>query len=380
MEGGLKADRALSNLAAAKWMVLVVATLSALVLAEIGARAASSFLHRPSVFVRDPYTGWRARANLEKVLVEANGGRFRLSTDGDGHRLSYPRNHPIGDSAPVVLLLGDSFVQGLTVEDEETFVWLLAREFENYRFVNMGVAGYGTDQELVQLERYMESHPSTVVGDVVVVVFENDFEDVQRSEDPYLGRTKPVYHLDQNGLFRGRYQLSWTDHLMDTSRLGWLIQSKWALISSPRGPPAASGIPLVRACLEAMRTVAETRSARLHIFGARHALEPKMDQVSWNKFIRLSEAVDTDRIRGANVVSYDGGHWNAEGHRQLAALIKNHVGFRPALLPAREQRRPTASIVTKRTATSPTRIPGRRFRKPLPNPSRQFVEVSKVTR
>ena len=105
--------------------------------------------HRPNVFVKDPDTGWRARPNLDKVIVDANGGRFRLSTDADGYRLSYPRDERPADHVPVVLVLGDSFAQGVTVEDEETFVWNMAREFTNYRFVNLGVAGYSTVQELI---------------------------------------------------------------------------------------------------------------------------------------------------------------------------------------------------------------------------------------
>ena len=54
------------------------------------------------------------------------------------------------------------------------------------------------------------------------------------------------------------------------------------------------------------------------------------DQTTWNRFLNLSNAVDLDGIWGANVLSYDRGHWNANGHRELATFIEHTVGFHGA--------------------------------------------------
>ena len=63
-------------------------------------------------------------------------------------------------------------------DDHEAFPWILAHEMP-LNVVNLGVLGYGTDQELVSLEAYLEAHPALNVRDVVVFVAANDFTDVQ---------------------------------------------------------------------------------------------------------------------------------------------------------------------------------------------------------
>ena len=79
--------------------------------------------------------------------------------------------------------------------DTETFAYRLARQLPDRRVVNLGVPGYGTDQELVQLEAYFDSRKTGAISDIVVLVFENAFTDTLRGLDPYLGCTKPVFHV-----------------------------------------------------------------------------------------------------------------------------------------------------------------------------------------
>src|SRR5262245_51465571 len=71
------------------------------------------------------------------------------------------------DSRPTILFLGDSFVWGYNVEDSERFTELLRPELPDYRIVNAGVAGYGTDQAYLLARRIWEA----VKPDVVVLMF-----------------------------------------------------------------------------------------------------------------------------------------------------------------------------------------------------------------
>jgi hypothetical protein len=52
-----------------------------------------------------------------------------------------------------VVMLGDSIAYGAGVKDEETFAALLESRGTRFDVVNLAVGGYGTDQELIRLER-----------------------------------------------------------------------------------------------------------------------------------------------------------------------------------------------------------------------------------
>lgn len=112
------------------------------------------------------------------------------------------------------------------VDDDETFTWIIARELP-LRVVNLGVLGYGTDQALLALEEYLAASPEIRVKEIVVLLFENDFLDVQRSVELYLARTKPRFRSRGGLLERSVYSLTPTDRLMDGSKLFWLLRSRW---------------------------------------------------------------------------------------------------------------------------------------------------------
>ena len=94
-------------------------------------------MHEP-----DPELGWR---NKEGRYVFGNPP-IHMSFGADHARATAPAPVTAG---PTILVLGDSFVQGWAVSDEETFVWRLQQQFPRVRFVNLGSSGYGVTQPLL---------------------------------------------------------------------------------------------------------------------------------------------------------------------------------------------------------------------------------------
>jgi hypothetical protein len=97
--------------------------------------------------------------------------------------------------APRILFLGDSFVWGFDVEQAERFTERLRELAPEWEIVNVGVAGYGTDQELLLLERFHDSfHP-----DVVILVHcSNDVGD--SGTNLRYGGYKPYFVTGTRGL------------------------------------------------------------------------------------------------------------------------------------------------------------------------------------
>jgi len=194
--------------------ILVFAAITfSFALGEAIARVLANVLNMPPIVASDEQTGWRGKAELHNVLKMYGNGQFRISTDSQGHRVSYTGQDTAAAGAPAMLLLGDSFVQGIGVADDETFAYHLARSLP-FRIVNLGVAGYGTDQQLLRLEEYFAANPNETIESVVVLVFDNDFVEVQRAQDPFLGRSKPLFKVEDGVLIREPYQLKWSDRLM----------------------------------------------------------------------------------------------------------------------------------------------------------------------
>ena len=298
----------------------------AILLGEGAVRAAIVVLHKEPIVVSDPRTGWIGRPGLHDVDVSMTGGRFRVSTDRLGRRVLSP-SHADSNTAPAILLLGDSFGFGLAVSDRETYPWQLSELMPDQYFVNLGTPAWGPDQELLNLEDFLRANGARHISDIVVLVCENDFSDVQRAFDTFLGRRKPVFHIGSAGLEEGSFQLSWADRLMDHSRLTWVIRSR--LLSLRRASPIdpAAGEDVVIASLERIRQLGASRGARVHVFGHRRIRgKLHVTDATWMSFLRRSGAIDiTTDVRsgpGGDPVSFDGSHWSREGNRRAARVIR----------------------------------------------------------
>jgi len=90
-----------------------------------------------------------------------------------------------------IVVVGDSFTFGYGVENDEIYTAVLERLLDGTEVVNLGVTGYGTDQQLLKLlDQGLAFHPDQVlVGLFVGDVFRN-----ARSEQ--LGYAKPRFELD----------------------------------------------------------------------------------------------------------------------------------------------------------------------------------------
>jgi len=106
-------------------------------------------MHEP-----DAELGWRNRPGAYAYPGYTPGApEVRVTYLADGSRATGFR----GDaSANEVWLVGDSFMQGWGLSDDETLAWRLQERHPRLRFVNYGTGGYGTWQSLLRLERELE--------------------------------------------------------------------------------------------------------------------------------------------------------------------------------------------------------------------------------
>jgi hypothetical protein len=145
--------------------------------------------------VYDEAYGWALRRGAR---YEGRGGET-ITVNDDGYRgPGHPRAPTPGITR--VVMLGDSVTFGTGVGDEETFSHLLDARPE-LEVLNLGVDGYGTDQELIRLEREgLAWRPQVVILNFCV---RNDYFDNSLPVALYDGRSpKPYFKLAGTGLSR----------------------------------------------------------------------------------------------------------------------------------------------------------------------------------
>ncbi len=124
----------------------------------------------------DPILGYSGIPNLDQMFTLPDF-KVRIKTNSRGFR-DRERSYPRGGEKRIVIL-GDSHAWGWGVENDQIFSAIMERRLKGWEVINLGQAGYSTDQELVLLEREgLRYRP-----DLVVLLFcENDVKDAHSNQ------------------------------------------------------------------------------------------------------------------------------------------------------------------------------------------------------
>lgn len=204
-----------------------------------------------------------------------------LRTNSRGLREDESVGHDKPSGATRILMVGDSFTLGYTVERADTLSQLLAErmraEGRDVQVINGGTEGYSTDQEVLWLRTEGAKYRPDVV---VLQMFENDV--FWNGQDRYLRYPKPKLRAD----LPPKIALKGLSPLYDPGQEPWLERNTalgnllGGLVSSPRVPMLAGPRPLpaewavrirdvdtdgwaeTKAALRAFRVVAEEIGAK----------------------------------------------------------------------------------------------------------------------
>ena len=155
----------------------------------------------PLFYEYDEYLGWKLRPNAEGWFRKEGGAYIKINSQG-----FRDREHELikADSVIRIAILGDSYAEAMTLPVEETFWSILEKKLNELKsfkdksveVINFGVGGYGTDQELLQLELDVWNYSP----DIVILAFfaGNDIRNNYRELDQSTG--KPYFNLKDNKL------------------------------------------------------------------------------------------------------------------------------------------------------------------------------------
>ena len=138
-------------------LTFLLAVVISLLLAEFLLRIIAPqnlILIHDDIWIPDSTLGWKAKPNAD-MPVNWGEGEVTFRTDANGYRIYREDVVETAEVKKKILFIGDSFVQALQVEQNETFVQLTADQLsrltgEAYRGVNAGCSGWNLGQYYLQ--------------------------------------------------------------------------------------------------------------------------------------------------------------------------------------------------------------------------------------
>lgn len=295
----------------------------------------------PIPTLHDAEVGWRYRPNV-RVRHRTADFDVTVRLDGQGRRVGERPGRP---GAPRVVFVGDSLTLGWGVEDEESFVGLL-REEAGLDTVNLGTAGYGTDQSYLRLRRDgLAERPAAVV----YTYCRND--PIEVLHDRRYGRAKARFRLEGGHLVGVPLRASLLE------RNSALYHSTSSFLARYEAPPSPAGTLAAQALIARLVLAMDEASRQA---GARFVVvyydEPWLRrslagsgvlQADWGPALALAQ-----REAGPPLIGLDG-HWRQRGNRLVAREI-GRVLQAAGILPARATSHEAAAL----HAAAPA-LPGR---------------------
>ena len=336
-------------------MLLAASCLVASLVAELGLRAfghRSFTVHsdRANFWAYHPTFGWHHRPDqqgpfeLGEVRVEVRINRRGLR-DRD-----YAFERASGQKR--ILAIGDSFVWGFGVDQDEVFTERMESVLGDVEVINAGVSGYSTDQELLWLrDEGMRYRP-----DLVLLVVSGNDDAMNHRRVAYFVYPKPIFVLAQDSELelanvpvpraslprRLAYIGSRYSVLVNLAvgRVAGVLRSSRASSSRAAVPDGGVGEPfaLTSALIDEIRDVAAAGDAELLIVTTEMFWHPGSTGTYAELVAALKrrghEVLDVESAEGfagENMRLSGDGHWNRDGHAFVARRVIEHIERRGLL-------------------------------------------------
>lgn len=154
-------------------LLLVVSILLIVAICELLVRTVAPQINsHDSMFQFEKELGWEFIPNKKGTILYEGGIDLTVQVNEDGYRDVSFKNKTEMSS---IMVLGDSFVSNISVENEEVFTQLMENQLANSSVYNLGVNGYGQVQEYLVLKKWFPKIQPDLI--VVLIYLRNDFTD-----------------------------------------------------------------------------------------------------------------------------------------------------------------------------------------------------------
>jgi hypothetical protein len=229
---------------------------------------------------------------------------------------------------PAILFLGDSFTWGLDAQAEERFTDLVQGKHPEWRVYNLGVSGYGTDQEYLLLQEVFEQYKPSIV----FLMFCTDNDDSDNCANVrYGGYYKPYFtvagtSLELKGIPVPRAERVFiAEHpLVCRSYVVRLVVRAYYKLKAPT--PLHNQNP-TGPILRNMQKFVTSRGAAF-VMGLTHS-HPNLEE-----FLRFFHIPYIDLSAAPRFAAF-GAHWTPDGHAYVSRKVDELLASVPIKPPPR---------------------------------------------
>lgn len=321
-------------------LMAAVATIVALAMAEAGLRAVFGVRAWRSPVDRQPDAdlGWRPVAHLTLERDMPGFGPVRYSTTRDGFRV-------FGDPSSgklKLLFIGDSFTEAATVSDGETYYERLAAARPDLEIFAIGGGGYGTLQEFLVLDRWVDAirpdlvivqaHPNDLINNSHALESRSTTDNNQMTR-PYWEDGRIVHRFPENPTWGPIYNLVRHSYILRLINVNITFLRARDPASLER--TATRDDPDVRRATETtvdlLKRARERAGVPVAVFSARPDEGDGQGLWSVSEVCRragvlhipgVGEAIEAAQAAGERVTGLPvDAHWNGNGHGIAARVI-----------------------------------------------------------
>lgn len=111
----------------------------------------------------DPELGYLFRPGEIRITIPGPYS-FKMTQLSNGFRITHPLNTYSETMKPEIWIFGCSFTHGWSLNDEQTYPWLLQEQLPANEVVNFGIGGGSTVQSLIQFRKALKTGRKSTVA------------------------------------------------------------------------------------------------------------------------------------------------------------------------------------------------------------------------
>ncbi len=294
----------------------------------------------------DAELGWRATENyrFEGTQYSSNGKPYHVSLSQNERGFRMFGN--LSSHKPRLLVIGDSFTQATAVSDDKTY-FAVAKSLLNAEVFAYGVGGYGTLQEYMILDKYIDAiRPDLILWQFCTNDFINNSPELETASainnngmvrpywvDHHVRYILPKKDVRDLRLFSLKYcrlcymVLNRIDRLKAAAPID-TVETKTS-IGKPAHAAFLNSLEVTRELMDKLKKRAGAVPIVAFLVGTGSPYGPEyqrgIEEISRREHMLLLDEID-DAVRssergGAVATAADGAHWNELGHRVAGQTI-----------------------------------------------------------
>lgn len=255
----------------------------------------------------DPKLGWKLKPNEEAYsYVDGTIVRYKINSKGfRDNEFSYQKKAGVFR----ILLLGDSETFGYGLPLHKHFSKIIEGYFKNVEVINLGVSGYGVDQELILLKNEGFKYQADLV---IVGVFH--YKSHRHMYSERFGKSKPHFIIENDTLLLRNSPCLKREKIKDRSI--YFQKERKANVANKKNPEFLEKMRLLggRILLEMQKEVKKqggeflllTRESHLCQFSKDNKiLHIGLDDALRNRFLGLKEPFKHRNEAGSGIIAWE---------------------------------------------------------------------------